>query len=1003
MHYQHDLYVEGKLVGQKACISLQGHSKEEGGDLSGIEIRNGGVVELTDTRITAFDATNNATSGSNFNYYCNNIEVQSGGSLTLAGCTLETVNYVKADTGATVHISGTMLQNMENGGELQLKDSTVEGKLTLTSGAMLSGGGNVFTGEGEVIRLENASVDMSSFRAEATQEGAYIGVSGIEVNGEIHYTALGESLSVYRLNNSVMVKAGAELHLEEGTTWESLHYQHDLYVEGKLVGQKACISLQGHSKEEGGDLSGIEIKNGGVVELTDTRITAFDATNNYSGGRYDNNNIEVQSGGSLTLTDCTLEDVNYVKADTGSTVYIERTAGLTSLQLGAGANVDIHGSDLSQLRIAISGNQAGDNVIDLSGNYWGTSDYDEIMARISGDASRVVINDWLLVDPLSNFVYSGTSLRNSSIGKNVREFDLVFTHEIDAATVTPDSVRLLDAKGNDVAVRLLGTEGKKIRLDVGELVHGQDYRLVLGDEIADIAGTRLVHLTESSYDEILHVDYVAPRVSHVEPGGDFAGTLESLKIYMTDAVDVSSLRQGVSVTGPDGLSVAIRGVADLGGNVYRLDVEPQTAAGVYSLTVGADVMDRAGNRLNQNGNDLPGEAEDVFVSSFAIADVDLTITEVRVESQLVFGENVTVSWTGANATGYELRGSWTDGVYLSRDHRWDIDDILLGEYRHEGGLAAGGAYSGRVETTLSGLFPGDYYVLVRSDKYGQEQANKESADWAQNLMAVPVHVSVPELKLGEAWQGSMSARDSFDCLVLHQEAGQSVLLSLLGSEALANMEIFVAYGKMPTRESYDMAWQMGKSSGDWLLPARQASGDVYILVNNKSSSLALDYSLTAQAVPMGVTSVTPTTQGRQSAATFDVYGVNFTPGTRVYFVDAAGNEYLPDDLNVISSERIRVRYEAKRLPAETLDLVVKSETEEVNLENVIQMTDSTGAHLKIARMMPKVLGYHIMSTLKIMYENTGTDPMHAPLLTLTGKQNGKTGAIMTMDPSIVKQ
>ena len=39
------------------------------------------------------------------------------------------------------------------------------------------------------------------------------------------------------------------------------------------------------------------------------------------------------------------------------------------------------------------------------------------------------------------------------------------------------------------------------------------------------------------------------------------------------------------------------------------------------------------------------------------------------------GEKVVINWNTFNNGGYALSGSWTDGIYLSTDTRWDINDI----------------------------------------------------------------------------------------------------------------------------------------------------------------------------------------------------------------------------------------------------------------------------------------------------------------------------------------
>jgi hypothetical protein len=83
-------------------------------------------------------------------------------------------------------------------------------------------------------------------------------------------------------------------------------------------------------------------------------------------------------------------------------------------------------------------------------------------------------------------------------------------------------------------------------------------------------------------------------------------------------------------------------------------------------------------------------------------------------TQLFAGDPVTVSWSGANLTGAPLIGDWTDGVYLSQDDKWDINDILLGTVHHSGGLSQNQIYSGSLTADVPGVLPGSYQILVRA-------------------------------------------------------------------------------------------------------------------------------------------------------------------------------------------------------------------------------------------------------------------------------------------------
>ena len=60
-------------------------------------------------------------------------------------------------------------------------------------------------------------------------------------------------------------------------------------------------------------------------------------------------------------------------------------------------------------------------------------------------------------------------------------------------------------------------------------------------------------------------------------------------------------------------AVAPASVARVSDTVFRVTFPAQTAPGDYTLSVGPDIRDAAGNRLDQDGDGTPGEpAADVF-------------------------------------------------------------------------------------------------------------------------------------------------------------------------------------------------------------------------------------------------------------------------------------------------------------------------------------------------------------------------------------------------------
>ena len=168
---------------------------------------------------------------------------------------------------------------------------------------------------------------------------------------------------------------------------------------------------------------------------------------------------------------------------------------------------------------------------------------------------------------------------------------------------------------------------------------------------------------------------------------------------------------------------------------------------------------------------------------------------------LVAGEPATITWSGSNQTGTPLVGDWTDGVYLSTDGLWDINDPLLGTVAHTGGLAQGEVYTGSLNAVIPGTLPGNYHILVRSDVTNQERETDE----ANNLVvSPPLTVSVHALvSNGSASSGSLTSADPADYYAIHVNGGDNLGLVLDGLAASGVNELYASFEAIPTRLSYD--------------------------------------------------------------------------------------------------------------------------------------------------------------------------------------------------------
>jgi serine protease len=133
-----------------------------------------------------------------------------------------------------------------------------------------------------------------------------------------------------------------------------------------------------------------------------------------------------------------------------------------------------------------------------------------------------------------------------------------------------------------------------------------------------------------------------------------SGGISKARVTFSETLNASTFTYAdVTMSGPNG-SINVLGVAPVAGtNNTQFDVSfaAQSAAGTYSLGIGTDVRDLAGNALDQNRNGVSGEAADRFTTSTAIGlpqsysstDVGQSVYDFgRVVSTLPINRDVTI-------------------------------------------------------------------------------------------------------------------------------------------------------------------------------------------------------------------------------------------------------------------------------------------------------------------------------------------------------------------------
>ena len=233
---------------------------------------------------------------------------------------------------------------------------------------------------------------------------------------------------------------------------------------------------------------------------------------------------------------------------------------------------------------------------------------------------------------------------------------------------------------------------------------------------------------------------------------------------------------------------------------------------------------------------------------------DLQVDSITVPATAGAGDPIHISWTVSDHSAVPASGTWVDAVYLSTDGTWSIDDKLLGRVTFSGTLDQNGSYTQSLDTTLPGVAPGDYRVLVRTNIYGSVYEGAFAAN-DTTASAGAVTVSVPTLTIGVPLDTTLlPGQQRLYQLVVPE--GQTLRVTLASDNSTSVNTIYLRHGAAPTAAAYDATSGGVIGANLVALVPSTLPGTYYVLVTGYSGpSTGSNIVLTAEELPLVITNV----------------------------------------------------------------------------------------------------------------------------------------------------
>ncbi|MHC4405650.1 MAG: Ig-like domain-containing protein, partial [Planctomycetota bacterium] len=269
--------------------------------------------------------------------------------------------------------------------------------------------------------------------------------------------------------------------------------------------------------------------------------------------------------------------------------------------------------------------------------------------------------------------------------------------------------------------------------------------LAEGDNSITARSSDGVEESEDSPPLMITLDLTGPRITASTPPSPVdlrADTLDSVTVTFSESLDFdpgdgSFAVEDVTIIGPEG-EIAPTGIAPLGGNEYEISFGAQTVRGTYSVSVGPDIADLAGNLMDQDQDGLLGEAEeDIYTFNFDAIDADTVFTSgitIGVGDTTYDGQDICVNGSMVTIDGVHAFNSLhlveaavvthtarsVDGLALSVIEDAIIDDssMISADRRGHGSTAGPGAGASGGGQSGAGGGGGGYGGLGGNGRYG---------------------------------------------------------------------------------------------------------------------------------------------------------------------------------------------------------------------------------------------------------------------------------------------
>jgi len=284
---------------------------------------------------------------------------------------------------------------------------------------------------------------------------------------------------------------------------------------------------------------------------------------------------------------------------------------------------------------------------------------------------------------------------------------------------------------------------------------------------------------------------------------------------------------------------------------------------------------------------------------------DLVASDVTLPEQVIAGDSITIRWKVKNIGTNTAVGYFTQGVYLSSDSSWNVTDALLANPQHYNVyIPPLGELDDSIRVKVKGVRAGKFYAIVRADLTNNIIETDENNNTGISIDTIGI--SFPQLPIDVLTPATLNLKSElyYRLDIPDSLQGETMLISLKSDSLLAPNELYIKYGDVPRRSSFDYAFDRANSGNqDIVIPAVSA-GTYYILGYNASSGYTQSIRLLAKVIKFSIISVATNEGGNTGNVTVKIKGAKFEPNMQVNLFNSSAGSIYASNVQFVNSTTI---------------------------------------------------------------------------------------------------